>query len=113
MPITLTLSDAAALEIMKQMTTQMIERHTPKKESLPDDNHAHGICQTLEKVSAMKTGEMLHVSSFALRINCPSGVVSNMMQKLRDRGVVEMVQRGTWRKTGEASQHPDLKLAVG
>ncbi len=100
MPITITLSDDAAAEIMKQITEGLTKRTVPATpEPIPADVlYSRGVEETFSAVENLAPGATIHVARFAQRLGVPTDSISNTIQRLKRSGMLEMVQKGTWRK---------------
>ena len=98
MPVTITLSDELAGELMKSITDSLTRRPPTMQPPQKQDLYAAGCEATLAHVEKMAPGDTLHVARFAARIGVPTNGVSDTVQRLKKRGEIEMVQKGTWRK---------------
>jgi len=98
MPVTITLSDEIAGDILRQITDGFTKRPPAIAETPKVDPYTQAIDFMNKFVDEMQVGETLHVVSFAAVKGIPNNAVSNSMQRFKKMGIVKMVQKGTWRK---------------
>jgi len=90
MPITLTITDDQALEIVSQIGTCL--RKAP---ATPDLSNKE---KFLTFINQLPKGEMFSVTAAAIKLSTTVGYVSGQLQSLQKAGVVNMKKRGTWEK---------------
>lgn len=92
MPVTITLTDDQALEIMAQIGGML--RKGPADAPPPADAKH----RFFAKVQGMKKGELLFTNAIIAEYKSPQSTVSSWLDTAKRAGQIEMVKRGTWVK---------------
>lgn len=100
MPVTLTLTDEQALDIVSQVSDMLKQRgYQGSNETLKlDESRLKPAARIIKKIDSMPKGHVFSTNLLAHEFGVTSTRTSMVLSKLRKVKVVEMVQRGTWKK---------------
>lgn len=109
MPVTLTLTDEQALEIAAQLGGLLIGKkisltaatselaETPKT-SKRVPTHFQIFDKVSEKIREMPKGAQIDLRNLAFEMGVETDPIGKILIRLRKMGVVELVQRGLWKR---------------
>jgi hypothetical protein len=99
MPVTITLTDEQALDIVSQVSGMLKQRgHQQGGGFHLDETKLKPQARIIKKVDTMEKGQVFSTQILGHEFGVDSSTVSSVLAKLRKVGVVEMLQRGTWKK---------------
>lgn len=103
MPVTITLSDDAALELMSQIGGQVgniLARRGGEAVAPPAQIEARGarLAKIEKALKDMPKGTQFRVPILAHELGLKSNSLSAALTDFKNRKIIDMVRRGTWKK---------------
>lgn len=92
--ITLILTDDQALDIVSQISNKLRQKKVENADSI----HSDGLLRCQQFIESLASGSAISVKGLAQTLDVPTETISTALVSLKQRKVVEMVMRGTWKK---------------